>query len=123
MRPIASLSLLLFILAVPAFGEGKNSPKEISPIEEMIFSTEETLNVARTLKDKIQVYLDLQETFIINPSDKETCFQMVKAAHHIMADIQNYQLSQLFDPEFLSELSLFSEMGRKRPSAKMQSSS
>jgi len=87
--------------------------RETAMLGDLIEAAQANLKNLTRLKDLIQKYQTLQEQYMANPDDNETLYQMIKTAHTILEKIKEYHLTQLFDPAFLSELSIVSKPAAK----------
>jgi len=88
--------------------------KQLIMLDNLIAVTQENLNNQKALKQMIQDYQKLQYLYLQNPKDNEVLYHMVKAAHHLLEGIKANHLTQTFDKDFLSELTLFSNVANKR---------
>lgn len=97
----------------------KKDPKEllcsqISMLDDLITMTERSLNGEKQIKTLIIDYQKIQEQYLKNQNDKDLVVKMVRMAHRILIAIQENHLTQQFDPDFISELTLFSKIAAKK---------
>ena len=100
--------------SLPAKAESVTRANPAENLDCFILTSQQTLETAQKLQSTIQNYLRLQNHYIENPNDRECCYQMVKAAGSIMDQIDAAYLHQLFEPDFIKELSFFAQMAKKR---------
>jgi len=86
---------------------------QISTLDDLITMTDQTLKSLRNLQKQILIYKDLQEAYIQDPEDKDLLFRMSKSANDIFEKIKTDQLTQTFDPEFISELKMLTQIYKK----------
>lgn len=87
---------------------------ELAKLDSIIAATEKSLENQKLLRDRIQEYKKIQRLFLEHKEDREISYRMVKAAHRVLEIIKQNHLTHAFDPEFLSELALFSKIATKR---------
>jgi hypothetical protein len=92
----------------------KEEKDPLETIGNLIEATKKNLKNQMALRDMIKNYQSLQTEFLRHSHDKELLFKMTKAAHKVLENIKANHLVQVFDPEFINELSLFSQTGLKR---------
>lgn len=97
----------------------KKDPKElidsqIAMMDDLIAMTKQTLNGEYEIKTLIQDYQHIQDAYLKNMDDKELVIKMVRTAHQVLTKIQENHLLQQFDPDFISELTLFSKIATKK---------
>lgn len=83
-------------------------------IDHLIEVTEKNLESQKQLRGMVKEYMQIQVAYLKSPSDKELALKMVKSAHEVLAKIKETNLTQAFDPDFISELNLFSQIASKR---------
>jgi hypothetical protein len=110
--------LLLIIISLalsPLAGAAeKKVATELEGLDHLISATEHTLSTGKRVRNHVKEYLKLQKAYLENPEDRDSCYLMVRAAHDVLEEVEQARLKQAFDAEFLAELSLFAEMGKKR---------
>jgi hypothetical protein len=87
---------------------------ELAMLDNLIDVTKQNLENQKNLRQMIQQYMTIQEVYIKNPDDKEVLYRMVKVAHRTLDNIKQNHLTHLFDADFISELSLMSQIANKR---------
>lgn len=97
----------------------KKDPKElldsqIAVVDDLISMTQQTLKAEQEIRTLIAEYQQIQEVYLKNTDDKEQSARMVRMAHRVLTKIQENHLTAQFDPDFISELSLFSKIAAKK---------
>ena len=97
----------------------KKDPKELldsqlAMVDDLIVMTQQTLKGEQEIRNLIAEYQQIQEVYIRNTDDKEQVVKMVRMAHRVLTKIQDNHLTQQFDPDFISELALFSKIATKK---------
>jgi hypothetical protein len=87
---------------------------DMQALDHLIEMTQKSLDQQRALKNMLIEYQKLQEFFFKNDQDKEVMFRMVKTAHKLLETIKENHLLHLFNADFLSELTLFSQIATKK---------
>lgn len=87
---------------------------EIKRLEHLIHITEENLANQQSLKKQFLDFQKIQLRYLENTQNKEVTLQMVQSAHALLEAIKQYHLTQVFDPEFISQLTFFSQFASKR---------
>lgn len=87
--------------------------KETAMLNDLIEASQQNLKNLTYLKGLIQKYQTLQSQYMVNPDDNEALYQMIKTAHAILEKIKENHLAPLFDPAFLSELTIISKPAAK----------
>ncbi|GEM_PF-1958119 len=87
---------------------------ELETLDRLIAATEETLQSEKLLKEKLSAYIDIYEQYKENTDDRRLCFLLVKKAHEVLALMQELELTQLFDQQFLSEVTFFSNISERQ---------
>ena len=91
---------------------------ELTHLDNLIESTQRTLQMAQGLRDEVKEYLSLQDRFAADTNNRDLGFRMVKSARHLLAQIEESHLEQAFPPSFVRELATLSEMaGKKNPTS------
>ena len=101
----------------PSSEDSKNIiANELVMLDDLIQSTQRSLELQHKLRDSIQAYQEMQKKYLAsdNQQDNELLFRMAKAARKILEMMTENQLSPLFDPAFLGELTLVSRPATKR---------
>lgn len=90
-----------------------NTAKEIALVDDLIGSAQSTLSNLTYLKEMLSKYQTLQDNYMKDSSDTEALYQMIRLAHEILGNIKTSQMTTLFEPSFLSELSIISKPATK----------
>lgn len=88
--------------------------RQLAMVDDLIFMTQQTLKGEQEIKSLIAEYQNIQEAYLKCPDDKEQTVKMVRMAHRVLTKIQDNHLTQQFDPDFISELALFSKIATKK---------
>ncbi len=119
-KNIKSFLFLLILFTGQAFSEQKDikeSPhetsQEVERVEDLIDVSKLNVTMLTQLKNSIEKYQLLQLQYMKDPEDNEVLYQMVKEAYAILDVIKKNQLTALFDPAFISELTIVSKPATK----------
>lgn len=93
-------------------------PKQIVPLqaqhlETLIEMTQATLNNLQILSKQLKDYQEVQERYLADTKDNEMLYRMVKSAQKLLENIKSANLVHSFDPDFISELNLLSQIAQK----------
>lgn len=83
-------------------------------LDRLIESTQTTLENQLALRDMIKQYQELREIYIQDTENTELLLRVAKLSYLVSESIKENHLDHAFDPEFLSELSLFAKLASKR---------
>ena len=83
-------------------------------LDVLIETTQRSLDSQQKLKQQIADYQRVQDAYLKDTTDKDTLIRMVRQAARVLDTIKEAHLTQEFDPEFISELTLFSQIANKR---------
>ena len=86
--------------------------QELEHLESLIESTQASLNLQMKLKAKILDYQIIQKKYL-ETKDKDLRYKMVQSAYEIITMIEEAHLKNLFNSEFISELSLLANYANK----------
>jgi len=116
---ILSLCILSAAQAAPRSIPGRSQTasevnEDMVLLEDFIAATQETLQASMELKERVTHYLQVQEKYLADPSNRDVAYRMVKEARGIMDEIEKNHLSQLFTNQFLGEVSFFAQLGKKK---------
>jgi len=106
------LFFLTFFISTGLISE--NVTPELSAINHSIESLKQNVQNQEKIRIQLILYQKINKEFLKNPDDKELLFQMVKLADTLFENIKKSHMTQNFSPEFLSELTLFSQIASKR---------
>lgn len=87
---------------------------ELGRLDTLIQATQQSLDGQKKLKEKIIEYKKIQEQYLQKPTDNDLLLRLVKSAHRTLELIKETHLGQTFDPEFINELTVFSQPINKR---------
>lgn len=85
---------------------------ELMLLDDLIVVTEQNLAVQKELRKDIQAYQLQKKRFVKNMDNHDIAYDMVQRAHDIAETINENHLTQMFSPEFISELSFISQMAK-----------
>lgn len=88
--------------------------EELQNLEELILATESSLKTQKNLKEKIKEYQALQTRTMQDVDNIELLYKLAQSANGILVTINENHLTHIFEPSFLSELSLISKPAAKR---------
>jgi hypothetical protein len=88
-------------------------PNEILMLDSLIEATEDSLKQQKILKGQLINYKEAMATFLKNSDDNDLLYKVVKAAFIAHQTIVENHLTDNFNPEFISELSFFSQYANK----------
>ncbi|MBA3957303.1 MAG: hypothetical protein H0X51_02750 [Parachlamydiaceae bacterium] len=103
----------LFGLQTSRAEEGLNQ-NEIELVETLIAATTKSLEEQKELKVFLVRYQELQKQYLIRTEDMDLLLQTARAAHRVLAKINETHLTATFEPAFINELTLFSQVAVKR---------
>lgn len=125
------MNRFLTLFLVTAFSSGMATESPINPItealpksfeisinkstealENLIAVTRQNLQEQLALTDLILQYRKEQALFLENTDNKEQLFKAAKLAKSILVTIKDEQLLQVFDVDFVSELTLFAKFAK-----------
>lgn len=86
---------------------------EVDALEKLIEINEKRLRVQRTLKEKMRLFQQQKEEFILGNQSKKHAFIMVSNARDILSELKKEHLAYLFSKEYLEELVFFSSIAGK----------
>lgn len=119
MRYTLNFLIAVCLLSANLFSAIKKDPKELLDsqllmLDDLIAMTQKSLAAEMEIKELIVEYQRIQESYLKNQDDKELVIKMVRMAHRILIKTQENYLTQQFDPDFISELTLFSKIASKK---------
>lgn len=91
---------------------------EIAMLDDLIAVTEQNLEKQKKIKILVVEYQKIQSVYLQNTENKEMLFRMIKSAYRLLESIKDAHLTQAFDPKFISELNLLSQIAAKSGIAK-----
>jgi hypothetical protein len=105
-RQVFALLLLPISVAYP-------KEDEVAVMEYLIEATEKNLLMQKVLKEKILLFSEQKERFMLGEQSKQYASQMVRTAFEIYEIVKEHRLQYLFTSQYLEELALFSSIARK----------
>lgn len=81
-------------------------------LDTLILSTEDLVIKQKTLRKNVNEYILLNEAYLQHMDNKELLLKTANLAKQILDVIKNEKLSQLFEPTFISELTLFAKLSK-----------
>lgn len=87
---------------------------ELTRLDLLIQATQQSLEGQKQLREKIVEYQKIQESYLLHPKDNEILFRMIKSAYSTSQSIQENHLEHTFDPDFINELKVLSQVASKR---------
>jgi hypothetical protein len=87
---------------------------ELARIDMLILATQQSLESQKKLREQIAEYQKIQEYYLKHSQDNEVLFRMIKIAYATLNTIKDNHLEQTFDPDFISELTVISQVAKKR---------
>lgn len=99
---------------IPALKDPKQIvPIQVQQLDDLIVMTERTLTNLKNISAQLKEYQNIQERYLENTKDNELLYRMIKSAHKLLETIKADNLVHSFDPEFISELNLLSQISQK----------
>ena len=86
---------------------------EVETMDHLIAFTEKNLIVQKKLRNLIFEFKKMKDCFFKGDQTKKHSFKMVKTASQILQLIHENYFQQLYSPEYLEELALFSSIAEK----------
>lgn len=86
----------------------------LSVIDLLIKATQQSLEKQIALRSLIVEYQGIRKISLEKPNDNAQLARMIKAGHRLLESIKENHLMDAFDPEFLGELNLLSQLATKR---------
>lgn len=87
---------------------------EIARLDVLIQATEQSLEGQKNLSIQIKEYQKLQTQYLKNLQNNDLLLKLVKNANKTLQMIKDNHLVQTFDPDFIDELTVFSQPITKR---------
>lgn len=108
-------TLYFFALATLSLSalSGEPATKEVEIVEGLIKLSERTVETQKNLRTLLIDYQKENKNYVEHPDDKEALFKTAKLALRVSQVIQENHLEHLFTQEFMSELNLFAQIGKK----------
>lgn len=87
---------------------------ELNRIDTLIYFTQKSLDEQKQVKILVAEYKKIQDQYLKTPQDNDLLLTMVKSAHRTLKAINEANLVQTFDPEFIEELTVLSQAANKK---------
>lgn len=108
------LSVFIIVSTFCVGVESSPDSKELLMLDRLIEATQQSLDSQKSLRLLIKQYQELQTLYLQDTDNNELLLKVAKIAYNISESIKINHLDHSFDPEFLSELSLFAKVASKR---------
>lgn len=111
------LFLLLSLVPLICHAEpiNKNTPSnEISTLDLLIKSTEQSVENQKYLRQLIVKYQDSLKLYLKDPDNSDRMLSTAKEAYRALECIKENYLESTFDPKFIEELTVFAKVANKR---------
>lgn len=113
---------LIFLLALNSLFADMPATKEapvlveneIDVLNTLINATEKNLATQKKMKGLVLDYQTALAFYLKNSSDKEAVIKVALVAEKLLSEIQKSHLTDSFNPDFISELTLFSQIAAKK---------
>lgn len=83
-------------------------------IDLLIEATQESIVKQKALRVLIVEYQEIRKISLEKPNDNAQLARMIRSGHRLLESIKENDLIDSFEPEFLGELNLLSQMATKR---------
>lgn len=87
---------------------------ELADLDFLIAGTEKSLIRQKELRERIVRFQELKARSMEDENNYELLFKLSKSAYTLLETIKEEHLIQIFDPAFISELSLLAKPAAKR---------
>lgn len=106
------------ILLLPSIIWASGNPKLLkeSPLDELnllILSTEELVVKQKKLQQTLEKYLALHDAYLADSNNRSLLIDTARSAAEALEMIKEEKLAPLFEPVFLSEMTLFGKLVTK----------
>jgi hypothetical protein len=111
---IPYLSLYLSLMSFCSFAisvEPSSSP--LQELNDLIISTEQLVHNQKTLLRLLQDYLALRADYLEETNNRELLLKTAKVANQALDIIKKDRFSSLFEPSFISEMTLFAKLAAR----------
>ena len=98
----------------PPSGDAKLLIHELTMLDDLIQLTEDNLKNQRTLRELVLHYQKDLALYLKKSSDKDTVLRVARTAHKLLEEIKRNHLIEAFETDFISELTLFSQIAQKK---------
>lgn len=87
---------------------------ELADLDFLLAGTEKSLQRQKELRERIVRFQELKARSMQDETNYELLFRLSKSAFAVLETIKEEHLIQIFDPAFISELTLLSKPASKR---------
>lgn len=87
---------------------------EMDVLNILIDATEKNLVREKKMKGLLGNYQDALAFYLKNSNDKEAVLKVAFVAEKLLKEIQESRLTDSFNPDFISELTVFSQIAAKK---------
>lgn len=87
---------------------------ELTMLDNLIEVTQQNLERQEALRELVKEYQKVHDQYMKNIDDKELLYGLIKKAYRLLENIKESHLEHAFAPEFISELTVFSQVAAKR---------
>lgn len=112
------LGLNLAFAADPVKPQGFESvpykEQPLTQLNDLISSTEKLVQHQKELRDQLTQYIVLHDAYLKDIDNRAQLLKTAKVAQQALDTIKSERMTHLFDPSFLSEMTLFAKLA-KRP--------
>lgn len=98
----------------PPSGDAKLVINELGMLDSLIEVTERNLQRQKELRKEVLLYQEDLALYLKHSSDKDVVLKVAKRARRLLEGIKNLHLIEAFEPDFISELTLFAQIAQKR---------
>ena len=98
----------------PPSGDAKLLVNELSMLDSLIEVTEGNVKKQKALREEVLLYQKDLALYLKNSSNKDIVMKVARRAHKLLEQIKSLHLIEAFEPDFISELTLFSQLAQKR---------
>lgn len=98
----------------PPSGDAKLLVNELAMLDSLIEVTESNVKKQKALREEVILYQKELEVYLKNSSNKDIVLKMARRASRLLEQIKCLHLIEAFEPDFISELTLFAQIAQKR---------
>ena len=94
--------------------QGEEIEAAIQSMDGLIVATREMLEAQQQIHKLLIDYQQTKGAYMKDQQNRTVVLRLVKIAHALVTQIRQFHLSDAFDPDFLHELSFFSQIASKK---------
>lgn len=98
----------------PPSGDAKLLIHELTMLDDLIRLTDDNLKSQKALREFVVQYQKDLALYLKKSSDKDTVLKVARTAHKLLEEIKKNHLIEAFETDFISELTLFSQIAQKK---------